>query len=402
MKYMDISKQKNIQTIASSEKRSGGGFIFVLACFLVLGILGYIFRGKLLALFNPITIIGSGGQTASLKETDGRTNIMILGSDHRDAGVESGHALTDTILIASVSKTDNSVVLISIPRDLWVQRPDGGFSKINAIYETCGFNGLDPKTGQPLTDTIFGNLPCNGKGLGDTVEQVLGMPVHYYGLVSFDLFTQTIDILGGVNVTVANSFTDTQYPIEVMEDATCGLTQDQINSGTFPACRYKTIHFDKGVQKMDGVTALEFVRSRHGDNNEGTDFARSRRQQEVITAVKEQVLSAQTLLNPSKLKELYDTYAKNVETNIDFKTIQAFAAIAKQVDFKNVTSVVLDDRSDANTGGLLYAPTDTTLYGGQYVLVPKTGDYSQIHAYVQKYLFGSGDNANDNNNNAIQ
>jgi anionic cell wall polymer biosynthesis LytR-Cps2A-Psr (LCP) family protein len=139
---------------------------------------------------------------------------------------------------------------------------------------------------------------------------------------------------------------------------------------------------------MNGKTALKYVRSRHGDNNEGTDFARSKRQQNVISAIKNKAMSTKTLLNPVKLKELYDAYAKNVDTNVTMSNVQSFYLLSQQVDFNKIISVVLDDRSEAVEGGLLYAPEDNTLYGGQYVLIPKIEDYSQIHAYVQKYLFG--------------
>jgi hypothetical protein len=105
-------------------------------------------------------------------------------------------------------------------------------------------------------------------------------------------------------------------------------------------------------------------------------------------AIKDKALSLETIMNPAKLKELYDQYSTNVDTNIDFTTIQSFYTLSQQIDFSKVTSVVLDDRSAPEEGGLLYAPTDTTLYSNQYVLVPKTGDYIQIHAYVQKFLFG--------------
>jgi hypothetical protein len=63
--------------------------------------------------------------------------------------------------------------------------------------------------------------------------------------------------------------------------------------------------------------------------------------------------------------------------------------MTNQIQFDKVISIVLDDRSTANEGGLLYSPEDTSLYGGQYVLVPRTGDYSQIHAFVQRYLFAN-------------
>jgi anionic cell wall polymer biosynthesis LytR-Cps2A-Psr (LCP) family protein len=155
--------------------------------------------------------------------------------------------------------------------------------------------------------------------------------------------------------------------------------------------RYQTVHFSAGPQLMDGKTALKFVRSRHGDNGEDTDFARSKRQQKAIAAIKDKALSLRTILDINKVKNLYDIYSGNVTTDIDFATIQTFYLLSKQVDLSKVVSIVLDDRSDANEGGLLFAPEDRTLYGEgkPYVLVPKTGDYSQIHAFVQKYLFGN-------------
>jgi len=95
----------------------------------------------------------------------------------------------------------------------------------------------------------------------------------------------------------------------------------------------------------------------------------------------------QTILSIDKIKNLYDAYSGNVDTDIDFSTIQTFYLLSKQIDLNKVISIVLDDRSEANEGGLLYAPEDRTLYGDRYVLVPQTGDYSQIHAFVQRYLF---------------
>jgi len=345
----------------SNSQSKGKGCIGVIIVLLILGILGFLFRDKIKSVFNPVSIVATVTST-ELKETSGRTNVLILGSDRRSDESNSSEKsdLTDTILVASIGKIDKDVVLISLPRDLWVEWKDSNgierHSKINAIYAS-------DKNGE--------------KVLMKTVEEVLGMPIHYYGLVTFDLFQEVIDTLGGVDVNVENSFTDYSYPVE-------GKEADPIESN-----RYQTIHFDQGVQKMDGETALKYARSRKGDNNEGTDFARAKRQQNVIEAIKTKVFSAQTLLNISTVKNLYDSYKNNVDTNVDFGTIQSFYLLSQQINFDKVISVVLDDRSDADKGGLLYNPTDSEPYGGQYVLIPLTNDYTQIHAYVQKYLYGN-------------
>lgn len=345
----------------------------------VVGLAGFFLKDSFKGSFDPVSIAANMTAT-ELKEADGRTNVLVLGYDKRSMGTE-GSQLTDTILVASIGKTDKDIVLISVPRDLWVKMPSGNSTKINSVYAYSGGN-------------------TNGKGaegVKKVLEEVLGIPIHYHVLVTFDLFTQAIDILGGVDVNVENAFEDYEYPIEGMEANSCGRTEDQVKEMVeqgksqvqiFP-CRYQHIKFSQGVQPMDGETALKYARSRHGNNNEGTDFARARRQQRVITAIKDKALSIQTLINPAKLKELYDLYSKNIDTNIDLGTVQNFYVLSQQISFDKVVSVVLDDRSDADAGGLLYHPEDPAPYGGQYVLVPQTGDYSQIHAFVQRYLFGN-------------
>ncbi len=318
------------------------------AIILVVVVAGF-FGDKVLAVFNPISVVATvaGGQ---LKETDGRTNVLILGSDKRVQGVSESE-LTDTILVASIGKVDHNVVLISLPRDLWVES-SFGYHKINETYARGG------------AEELFA-----------VIENVLGIPVHYYAVVNFSLFRDAVDILGGVDVDVERGFVDYWYPIEGMENA------------PNESDRYETVAFEPGRQVLDGEAALKFVRSRKGNNDEGTDFARSKRQQKVIMAIKNKVLSLETLVNPKRLKELYDLYAGNIDTNMDLGTIQQFYLLSQRIDFDKVRTIVLDDRSAASEGGLLYAPEDTTLYKGAYVLIPRAGDFSQIRAYIQKYIF---------------
>jgi len=366
MKYTDISKQRNMLNKEPNNK----GLIKFILLLIVLGVICaslYLFKDRIKQTFNPISIV-SNVAAANIKETDGRTNILVIGSDKRDGGAESGRMLTDTMIIISIGTIDNDIVMISMPRDLWISKYQ---YKLNAIYEVVGIDELK-----------------------STIQEVTGIPIHYHILVTFDLFEQVIDELEGIEINVDTAFIDAFYPIEGKENDLCGKTQeeikklgDKITEYDFP-CRFETIKFEAGNIKMDGKTALKFARSRHGNNNENTDFARAKRQQKVVMAIKNKALSLQTLLNPTKMKGLYDAYSSNVDTNVDFQTIESFYLLSQKLDLSKVTSVVLDDRSEANNGGLLYAPTDTTLYGNQWVLIPQTGDFSQIHAYFQKYLFG--------------
>ncbi|HLB51334.1 hypothetical protein A3F07_00120 [candidate division WWE3 bacterium RIFCSPHIGHO2_12_FULL_38_15] len=315
---------------------------------------------RLKDIFDPVSIVASVA-ASDLKETDGRTNVLIMGSDKRPNGNGSVYSmLTDTIMVVSVGRVDQNVVIISIPRDLWIGDPY--YSKINAIYYA------------PLFGVDYTNEKTNPDDLKKIVEETLGLPIHYYAVVDFKIFKDSIDAIGGVDVNVETGFDDFQYPIEGKENA----PENE---------RYQSIHFEEGINHMDGDTALKFVRSRHGNNNEGTDFSRSKRQQKLLLAVKDKALSLETLFNPIKLKELYDAYASNVETDIDLGTIQGFYLLTKQTNFDDIKSIVLDDRSASSEGGLLYAPEDTSLYGGAYVLIPRAGDFSQIHAYVQKFIF---------------
>ena len=384
MKYTDISKQKKMSIKKTDDNGKVNPFLLIAGIF-VIGVTLFLFKDTIKNAFNPITVIG-GSAKLNIRQTDGRTNILLLGSDKRNIGAESGRpTLTDTILVASIGNIDNDVVLISLPRDLWVPNYtlENGYtysSKINEVYTNAGMEELKKQ-----------------------MEIVLGIPTHYHVMITFDLFENIINILGGIEVNVENAFADYQYPIEGKETDTCGVSQEEIEKleketeenetlvnyfALFP-CRYKTIKFEQGLQNMDGSTALKYARSRHGDNGEGTDFARSKRQQNVISAIKNKALSLETLINPVKLKELYGQYSENVETDIDLQSVQSFYSLSQKLDFEKIISIVLDDRSEANEGGLLYHPTDMTLYRNQYVLVPQTGDFSQIHAYVQKYLFGN-------------
>lgn len=357
MRYVDlgntVSRQQKEKEIfeKNTKKKKKFKIAAIVTGIIVLAAGGLFLSRDASALFSPISIVSNIAQV-NLDQTDGRINVLILGVDSRKTGPEQYNKLTDTMLFASIGRYDGNVAMISLPRDLWVKTPDGYFEKINAVYTYGGADSTAAVT-----------------------ENVLGVPVHYYAVVDFELFKDVIDILGGVEVDVDNTFDDYYYPVEGKENA----PENE---------RYETVHFDAGTQVMDGDRALKYVRSRKGTNNEGTDFARSKRQQKVIMAIKDKMLSLDTLMNPSKLKKLYDTYAQNVDTNMNFDDLQGLYLLSKKLDYKNIKSIVLDDRSLADEGGLLYSPTDTSLYGGRYVLIPRAGDYSQIHAYVQRYIFG--------------
>ncbi|MFZ5845535.1 MAG: LCP family protein, partial [Patescibacteria group bacterium] len=198
----------------------------------------------------------------NLKAFDGRTNVLVLGIA---GGTHEGADLTDTMMVLSLAKEPKKLVLISIPRDIW---SDTLKDKINSAYHYG--NEKKPGGGMILAKAI--------------VEDVVGIPIHYGLLIDFSGFKELIDLVGGVKVKVSRSFTDPNFPIS-------GRENDPCQGDPKLACRYETVQFTAGEELMAGERALKYVRSRHAEGEEGSDFARSRRQQEVFVALKDKLVS---------------------------------------------------------------------------------------------------------------
>jgi len=153
--------------------------------------------------------------------------------------------------------------------------------------------------------------PTNGGSLTKEVSftKTFDIPIHYYIRIDFSGFEKIIDEVGGIKVHVDNSFTDYQFP-----------TDDH---------KYQVISFEEGLQTMDGSTALNFARSRHGNNGEGSDFARAQRQQKVIQALKDRLLSYNTMLSPLKINGLLKDVSENLRTDLELWELIELAKIAK-------------------------------------------------------------------------
>ena len=302
-------------------------------------------------------------------------NILLLGVG---GGTHAGPDLTDTIIFMHVDPIHKKIAMISLPRDLWIPSLN---AKVNATYTFAS----EQKPGSGLATTE--------KAVGD----ILGQHIDYGVKIDFGGFVKAVNILGGLDINVARTFDDYQYPLSGQEDATCGLSQVQIASASasiasgsaseveeFP-CRYKHIHFDKGPTHMDGETALEYVRSRHAIGIEGSDFARSQRQEKVISAIKAKLFSLGTIFDPVKIIDLINTLQGSIITDIKQSQYSDFIRIAQEMKGAKISSSVIDTGDMENDRyGLLTNPSDATPYGGQWVLVPRAGatDYSQIQQYV--------------------
>lgn len=314
---------------------------------------GFIFTSS--AGFSPGTIIAKLRSLTAARdkmlqgEENERINVLLLGMG--GAG-HDGATLTDTIIFASVRpprdksfRSDaqvGKVGLLSIPRDLQVVIPKIGYGRINAV------NAYAER------DNPGGGASASA----EVVSKVLGQPIHYYLRVDFQAFKEIIDTVGGIEVEVERTFVDTQYPDE--------------NFG------YRTVSFEKGRQRMSGTRALEFVRSRHGSNGEGNDFARSRRQQKVLLALKERLISFDVLLRPQRIKSIVESLSAHIQTNIVFWEGVRFVKLLKNIDDSAVTSHVLDDGPQ----GILQARQSN----GAFVLEPKDGTWTAVREIAAQLL----------------
>ncbi|MFA6254996.1 MAG: LCP family protein [Patescibacteria group bacterium] len=279
-----------------------------------------------------------------LGEDEDRINILLLGIGGLD---HDGPFLTDTMMIASFKPSTDQVALISIPRDLLVPIPGYGWQKINHA-DAYGENA-NPGRGGELAKKV--------------VSQVFNIPIHYYVRLDFAGFKKIIDDLGGITIEVENVLDDESYPVPGKETATTSE-------------RYEHLYIKTGRQHLNGELALKYVRSRQAKGIEGSDFARSKRQQKVLMAVKEKGLSLGTLANPYKISKVMDTLSQHLATDLEVWKIIRLFNMGKSVKEENIIRRVFDDSPD----GVLYA---NVTEGGAFVLQPKAGDFSELQKITQ-------------------
>lgn len=201
--------------------------------------------------------------------------VLIMGVDRRPS--ERGPARADAIIVARLDPARKRVALLSLPRDLIVQIPGIGYSRINAA----------PVYGE-LNPALGGGIELMRK----TVSSLLDIPIDYTIEVDFGGFIGAIDAIGGVNIDVPQEYYDPQYP-----------TMDY---------GYSVAHFLPGAQQMDGATALMYARMRHVDS----DFERMKRQQSVVVAAAAQLRSQQTFVQLSSFERLSETLRDDVRIDM--------------------------------------------------------------------------------------
>lgn len=283
--------------------------------------------------------------STALPDHAGRTNFLLLGIA---GGEHDGRDLTDTIIFASLDKSTGDALLISIPRDLWIPSLR---AKINTAYH-------------------YGEEKQPGGGIvlaKSAISEAINQQVDYVAVINFSVFERAIDLVGGLNISVSHPFTDLKYPVPGREADPC------------ESCRYQTVSFVAGPQHMDGATALKFVRSRNAEGDEGTDFARSVRQEKIISAFKQKLFSPQIIFNFKMVNQLKQIASQSIVSNI---TPELYTPLLKLA----IKSSRARLRTTAITEPLVYNPPISAAQDYQWVLLPKDNKFQTIADYVTDLL----------------
>lgn len=252
--------------------------------------------------------------------------VLLLGSDD-DSKFPPDRLNTQSMILVRVDPTTKQATMLSIPRDLWVPIPNQGMGKISTAYNLGG-----------------------PQGAIDAVQSNFKVHIDDYAWIGLNGLVKLIDQVGGVNVMVTNPVMDDFYPSD-------------LNSGAYPYDYYRVAVLP-GATHLDGVHALEYVRSRHGDLR--GDFARSERQQQVLLAIKE----ATSHLNVADLPALASALNGEVKTSMSLDRVRQLLAIASNFEGPNIHRIIL-----------LPPYTSEGFAAGQDVVFP---DWSQILPVVHQ------------------
>lgn len=249
---------------------------------------------------------GSGGPISIVPQkwagTD-RVTILLLGIDRRAGDTETAFR-TDSIMIVSVDPVAKTGVMLSVPRDLWVEIPDYGADTIN----TANFKG----------DAF--DYPGGGAALAvKTVENNIGVDVDYYVRLDFTAFEKLVDAIGGIEIDNPADIADLEYP-----DGSYG---------------FEPFYLSAGRHQLNGHDALRYARTRH----QSSDVDRARRQQQVVLAIRDKVTSLNML--PTLIGQapgIYQTLNESIQTDLGLDEIISLALLANDIPRASIQSAVID------------------------------------------------------------
>lgn len=312
-------------------------------------------------------------------DPDRTFSVLLLG--YGGAGHDGGY-LTDSITLARINPKLQKIDLISLPRDLWVSIPTSTTASHSAKINSAYAVGIDDRQYKNKSVEFTGKAG-GGEMSKYLVSTVTGIKPDYFLAVDFSGFTKAIDRLGGIDIQITKTFDDEFYPIDIGTTDLCGKSEDEIKaiSATMSGdkldqqftCRYEHLHFDKGLQHMDGVTALKYARSRHSAID-GGDFNRSERQRLVIEAIKDKVVSINFF---SKIIPVIETLSSHITTDIELKTMETYLARASEFSQYKINSMAITDKNFLKIG---------VSSNKQSILIPILGEgnFSDIQKYLQE------------------
>jgi LCP family protein required for cell wall assembly len=264
---------------------------------------------------------------ATRSSPEDRLTVLITGVD---SSPSREHALTDTMIIASIDPKTHKGVLISIPRDLArFPLPDGRTyqGKINSLM-TYAEAHPDQFPKGPLPTLI------------ETLGSLVGVPIHYFAAIDLAGFVQIIDSVGGIDIVNQHQIDDPVY-------------------GGWTDNRPVGFHLSPGSHHLDGQNALAYARSRKGPGE--SDFTRARRQQEVLVALRAKLTDPAVI---PQLPSLIQSFGKVLRTNVPPDQVQELLSLGQANADAPIGRLVLGPRQYATNPPLSEA-------GGQYILVPK-------------------------------
>lgn len=282
-----------------------------------------------------------------------KKTILILGIDKLETR-PGAPVLTDTILLATIDFSKATITTLPLPRDLW---SDKYKSRINALY----YYALERGESNPA------------EFLASAISDLTTIPIDQSVVVEMNELSALIDLVDGVEINVTEAFIDEMFPRPDVD----------VTKVTDPKLLYKTVEFKEGIQTMDGERSLEYVRSRKSNGIQGTDLARSQRQQQVIMAIFSKVKNMEKLLDPEYAGMLVKFYKKNFERYIPIEEATLFVVSVGQnvnnLSFKNTHFTIYPEQQD----GVLFHPSPK-LYNNQWLYVIR--DEQKFKEYVLSQL----------------
>lgn len=274
----------------------------------------------------------------------GNVNVLLVGHGWWD------HAwwyLADSIIVASWNPNNGAVTFMSVPRDLYVKMPNWNIEwKINMTFARAYNKNKSLDEASAL--------------LSKKLSEIVWFEIPYYAIIDFSWFENVIDTIDGVDIHVAQSIYDTEYP-----------------DGSW---QYTTFYLTAGYQTLDGETALKYARSRHSTS----DFSRSARQQEIIKAIMDKMMSDNSIRSVSKVKKLYKDYTEMVHTNIELKEILWMMKYVYDIkhffSFGLTTECMHTSYELTQPWCFLYVPLREN-FGWSSVLLPNGADVNNINNY---------------------